>query len=68
VVDLKDINMPEKLHAENDPIDEPPPVDELQTYYSKDSDSDSEKENEIKMKMRMRVMMTGEGYSKRCPT
>jgi hypothetical protein len=49
VVDLKDINMLEKLHAENDPIDEPPPVDELQTYYSKDSDSDSEKENEIEI-------------------
>jgi hypothetical protein len=46
VVDLKDINMLEKLHAENDPIDEPPPVGELQTYYSKDSDSDSEKDNE----------------------
>jgi hypothetical protein len=46
VVDLKDINMLGKLHAENDPIDEPQPVDELQTYYSKDSDSEKDNENE----------------------
>ena len=46
VVNLKDIDMLEKLHAENDNDDEPPPVDEPPTYYSKDSDSDSENENE----------------------
>jgi hypothetical protein len=46
VVNLKDIDMLEKLHAENDPFDEPPPIDELATYYSKYSDSDSENENE----------------------
>jgi hypothetical protein len=45
LVDLKDINMLDKLHAENDPIDEPPPIDELPTYYSKYSDSENENEN-----------------------
>ena len=45
-MNLKDIDMLEKLHAENDNDDEPPPFDEPPTYYSKDSDSDSENENE----------------------
>ena len=46
VVNLKDIDMLEKLHAENDNDDEPPPVDEPPTYYSKDSDSDSDSDSE----------------------
>ena len=49
VVDLKDIDMLEKLQVEDDSDDEPPPVYQNPTYYSKDSDSDSgkEKQNEI---------------------
>ncbi|KAK1678262.1 hypothetical protein QYE76_039110 [Lolium multiflorum] len=49
VVDLKDIDMLEKLQVEDDSDDEPPPVYQDPTYYSKDSDSDSgkEKQNEI---------------------
>ena len=49
VVDLKDIDMLEKLQVEDDSDDEPPPIYQAPTYYSKDSDSDSdkEKENEI---------------------
>jgi hypothetical protein len=45
VVDLKDIDMLEKLHTNNGNDDEPPPFDEPQTYYSRDSDIDSENEN-----------------------
>ena len=48
-MDLADIDMLEKLHAEDDSDDEPPPVYQAPTRYSKDSDSDSDKEkqNEI---------------------
>ncbi|KAK1628376.1 hypothetical protein QYE76_002691 [Lolium multiflorum] len=48
-VDLKDIDMLEKLQVEDDSDDEPAPIYQAPTYYSKDSDSDSdkEKENEI---------------------
>ena len=44
VVDLKDIDVLSKFHAENDDDDEP--GDELPPYYSRDSDSDSENENQ----------------------
>ena len=45
VVDLKDIDMLTKFHADNgNDDDEPPPCDE--PYYSRDSDSDSDNENE----------------------
>ena len=47
VVDLRDINMLSKLHAEHDDDDEPPPCPEPATYFSRDSDSDSE--NEIQL-------------------
>jgi hypothetical protein len=39
VVDLKDIDMLSKLHANNGIVHEPPPCDEL-PRYSRDSDSD----------------------------
>ena len=41
VVNIKDIHMLSKLHANDGNDDEPP------TYYSKDSDSDSENENPL---------------------
>ena len=45
VVDLKDIQMLEKLHAQID-IQPPPIENERRTYYSRDSDSEDEIENE----------------------
>jgi hypothetical protein len=45
VVDLKDIDMLSKLHANNGIVHEPPPWDEL-SRYSSDSDSDSDNDNE----------------------
>ena len=44
VVDLKDIDVLSKFHAENDDDDEP--GDELPPYYSRDSDSDSDSDSE----------------------
>ena len=46
VVDLRDIDMLQKLYEQKDKDEEPPPVDETPTYYPRDSDSESEKENE----------------------
>ena len=45
VVNIKDIYMLTKLHAENDNDDEPPPCEKPPTYYSHDSDVDSDDEN-----------------------
>ena len=45
VVNLKDIDMLTKFHADNGNNAEPPPCDEPPSYYSRDSDSDSENEN-----------------------
>ena len=42
VVDVKDIDMLNKLHCDDD--DEPPPCDEVPTY-TRDSDVDSDDEN-----------------------
>jgi hypothetical protein len=44
VVDLKDIDMLSKLHANNGIVHEPAPCDEL-PRYSRDSDSDNDNEN-----------------------
>ena len=49
VVDLKDIDMLQKLYAQKDNDEEPPPINETPTYYPIDSDSDSEKEKEIEI-------------------
>ena len=46
VVDLKDIDMLQKLYVQNVPDEEPPPVDETPIYNSRDSDVDSEAANE----------------------
>ena len=46
VMDLHEIDMLEKFHAENDNDDEPPPFDEAQAFYSKDSDTDDGNGNE----------------------
>jgi hypothetical protein len=55
VVDLKDIDMISKLHANNDIVHEPPPCDEL-PRYSRDSDSDNDNKTLI-----MRAMIRDEG-------
>ena len=46
MVDLKDIDMLQKLYVQNVPDEEPPPVDEIPIYNSRDSDVDSEAANE----------------------
>ena len=45
VVDVKDIDMLNKLLDEDDDDDESPPCDEVPPYYSRDSDVDSDDEN-----------------------
>jgi hypothetical protein len=45
VVNLKDIEMPTKYHAENGMDDEPAPCDNDEPQYSCDSDSDNDNEN-----------------------
>ena len=42
VVNIKDIDMLTKLHADNGNNAEPPPCDEPPSYYSRDSDSENE--------------------------
>ena len=45
VVNLKDIEMLTKLHADNGNNAEPPPCNNAEPRYSHDTDSDSENEN-----------------------
>jgi hypothetical protein len=45
VVNLKDIEMLTKYHAQNGIDDEPPPCDNDEPQYSRDSDSDNDNEN-----------------------
>ena len=47
VVNIKDIDMLSKLHADDGNDDEPPPCDEPPSYYSRDSDTDSDNDNPI---------------------
>jgi hypothetical protein len=45
VVNLKDTEMLTKYHAQNGIDDEPPPCDNDESQYSRDSDSDNDNEN-----------------------